>query len=59
MRRHGGERVKIPAPIWAAALPVLAVLMLVITLAPGAYTAVVSGVGNTAGIALVEVYEIP
>jgi hypothetical protein len=28
------------------------------TLAPGGYTAIVSGVGNTTGVALVEVYEI-
>jgi len=28
------------------------------TLAPGAYTAIVSGVGNTTGVALVEVYEM-
>jgi len=28
------------------------------TLNPGAYTAIVSGVGNTTGIAIVEVYEI-
>jgi uncharacterized delta-60 repeat protein len=32
---------------------------LLVTLAPGAYTVVVSGVGNTSGIALVEVYEVP
>jgi hypothetical protein len=31
----------------------------VVTLNPGAYTAQVSGVGNTTGIALVEVYEVP
>lgn len=30
-----------------------------ITLLPGAYTAQVSGVGNTRGIALVEIYEVP
>ena len=29
------------------------------TLAPGSYTAQVSGVGNTTGVALVEVYELP
>ena len=29
----------------------------VVTLAPGAYTTVVSGVGNTSGIVLVEVYD--
>ena len=32
---------------------------LVVTLPPGAYTAQVSGVGGTTGIALVEVYELP
>ncbi len=32
---------------------------LVVTLPPGSYTAQVSGVGNTAGVALVEVYELP
>jgi hypothetical protein len=32
---------------------------LVTTLQPGNYTAQVSGVGNTSGIALVEVYELP
>lgn len=32
---------------------------LVATLAPGSYTAQVSGVGNTTGVALVEVYELP
>ena len=31
---------------------------LVITLPPGAYTAQVSGVGNTTGVALVEIYEV-
>ncbi|MGE5097248.1 MAG: hypothetical protein ACM3SO_19085, partial [Betaproteobacteria bacterium] len=28
------------------------------TLSPGAYTAIVSGVGNTTGVAIVEVYEV-
>jgi len=32
---------------------------LLITLAPGAYTCTVSGVNNTTGTALVEVYEVP
>jgi hypothetical protein len=32
---------------------------LVVTLPPGAYTAQVSGVGASTGIALVEVYELP
>jgi sugar lactone lactonase YvrE len=33
--------------------------VLVVTLNPGSYTAQVSGVGNTTGVALVEVYEVP
>lgn len=32
---------------------------LVVNLAPGSYTAQVSGVGDTTGVALVEVYELP
>jgi outer membrane protein assembly factor BamB/subtilisin family serine protease len=32
---------------------------LLVTLPPGSYTAQVSGVNNTTGIALVEVYEVP
>ncbi len=32
---------------------------LVVTLAPGTYTAQVTGVGETAGVALVELYELP
>jgi hypothetical protein len=31
----------------------------VVSLQPGSYTVVVSGVGNTTGLALVEVYELP
>ena len=30
---------------------------LLVTLPPGSYTVVVRGVGNTAGVALVEVYD--
>ncbi len=33
--------------------------VVIANLAPGAYTAQISGVGNTTGIALVEVYELP
>ncbi len=33
--------------------------MLVITLPPGAYTAQVSGANNSAGAALIEIYEVP
>jgi DNA/RNA endonuclease G (NUC1) len=32
---------------------------MIVTLAPGAYTAQVSGIGDTTGLALVEVYELP
>ncbi len=32
---------------------------LLVTLAPGSYTAVISGVGNTTGTALVELYVVP
>jgi hypothetical protein len=32
---------------------------LVLTLPPGAYTATVSGVGTSTGIAIVEVYDLP
>ena len=32
---------------------------LLVTLPPGVYTAQVSGVGNTTGIAMIEVYEVP
>ncbi len=33
--------------------------VIVATLAPGSYTAQVSGVGGTTGVALVEIYELP
>ena len=33
--------------------------VLIVNLAPGSYTAQVSGVGATAGVALVEIYELP
>jgi hypothetical protein len=32
---------------------------MVVTLAPGNYTAQVSGVGGAQGVALIEVYELP
>ena len=32
---------------------------LLVTLTPGSYTAQVSGVNNTSGVALVEIYEVP
>ena len=33
--------------------------VLLVTLAPGGYTAQVTGVNNTTGVALIEVYEVP
>ena len=33
--------------------------VLIVSLAPGSYTAQVSGVGGTTGVALVEIYELP
>jgi hypothetical protein len=33
--------------------------VLVATLEPGSYTAQVSGVGGTTGVALVEIYQLP
>ena len=33
--------------------------VIVATLAPGSYTAVVTGVNNSAGLTLVEVYDVP
>ena len=33
--------------------------VLLVTLPPGSYTAQVSGVGGSTGVALIEVYEIP
>jgi hypothetical protein len=32
---------------------------LLVTLPPGSYSAQISGVGNTTGVALVEIYEVP
>jgi hypothetical protein len=42
-----------PFPVGSADCALLA------TLSPGAYTAIISGVNNTSGIALIEVYEVP
>jgi hypothetical protein len=33
--------------------------VILVTLQPGVYSAQVSGVGNTTGVALVEIYEVP
>jgi len=57
---NAAEVVAISASIGAFALPSgskdAAVL---VTLQPGGYSALVSGVNNTSGVALVEVYEVP
>jgi len=48
------------AQVGAFALaPTSADAALVVTLAPGVYSAQVSGVSNTSGVALIEVYEVP
>jgi hypothetical protein len=48
------------AAVGAFALPTVdADSALLVTLPPGTYTAVVSGVGGTTGVALVEVYQAP
>ncbi len=44
---------------FAVANPASRDAMLLVTLTPGNYSAVVSGVGAAAGLAIVEVYEIP
>jgi Tol biopolymer transport system component len=50
-----------PADIAATGLPPSqpAESALLITLAPGPYTAIVSGVGGTTGVGLVEVFDVP
>jgi len=40
-------------------MPELGRAALLVTLAPGTYTARVSGVGGTTGTALLEIYEAP
>ena len=48
------------ASVGAFALPVSSKdAAIVVTLAPGNYTAQVTGVGSSAGLVLVEVYEVP
>jgi hypothetical protein len=48
------------AAVGAFALPsASADCALLLILSPGAYTAVVSGVGSTSGVAVVEVYQAP
>lgn len=57
-----GENGEVPTASVAAGAFALATgsrdASVVLTLAPGAYSAVVSGAGNGAGVALVEVYEL-
>lgn len=46
--------------VGAFSLPTTSVdAALVVTLAPGAYTATLTGVGSTTGIGLLEIYEVP
>jgi hypothetical protein len=45
------------AAVAAPSNPLEAAVM--ITLSPGPYTAIVSGVGNGTGVGLVEVFEVP
>jgi hypothetical protein len=46
--------------VGAFALPANALdSAILINLAPGAYTAQVSGVGASTGVALIEIYEVP
>ena len=48
------------AQVGAFALPATAKdSAILMTLDPGSYTAQVSGVGGTTGVALVEIYEVP
>jgi hypothetical protein len=52
----------VPASVQVGAFPLNATsrdAVLLVTLAPGNYTALVSGANNTSGVVLVEVYEIP
>ena len=42
-----------PFPIGSADCALLA------TLSPGGYTAIISGVNNSTGVALIEIYEVP
>ena len=54
-----GQPVKSLAFAALAPLPTTRSCPLLITLPPGLYSAQVSGVGGTTGVALVEVYEMP
>ncbi len=58
----GGSAALSAAFASVAAFPLVATTrdaVLLVTLAPGGYTAQISGVNNTVGVALVEVYEVP
>ena len=67
LRNTGWGTVADPAALAAAAAvagafafaPGSADAALIVTLAPGAYTAQVTGVAETTGLALIEVYELP
>ena len=44
---------------FALASPASRDAALLVTLQPGSYTAQLSGVGGTTGVALIEIYEVP
>ncbi|MBE2215175.1 MAG: hypothetical protein IAE82_14980 [Opitutaceae bacterium] len=57
---NGTQIAAVAAQVYAFSLPNgSADAALLVTLAPGTYTAQVSGVGGTTGVCLVEVYEVP
>lgn len=57
---NAGELANAAAAVGAFPLPANSRdAALLVTLAPGSYTALVSGAANTTGVALVEVYEVP
>ena len=49
---------KPPTPAAEATSPSANAKPKLITLQPGSYTVIVTGVGNTTGVALVEIYDI-
>ena len=55
----GSQGVASPTPNTVVGTVATKDAVLLVTLPPGGYTAVVRGVSNTSGIALVEIYEVP
>lgn len=52
-------KTRAPSEVYTLLLETHATRALVLSLPPGAYTALVRGVGGTSGVALVEAYEVP